>query len=269
MTTAQKEKARSVKVLASAAREMERAGATARAPIDKVVARAFVSGVEFLPVTEREHILKSFLTGLTTAIEEVSAPSDKVFVNPRTKRPSVVIAAHSRKAKKGPIASGSATIARDAEARRASIDESDKTRNAIIAQAYATRKHLADKGELLTSSELAMRLQVSRQAINQRVGTGSLFFLDGPNGVTYFPAFFADEKYDKRALRKIVLALNGQSGANKWLFLTSPRVSLGGLPPLDILAGKKPAARAGFGPGDRERIGVDTVLKAATAFAAE
>jgi hypothetical protein len=103
----------------------------------------------------------------------------------------------------------------------------------------------------------------------QRVGTGSLFFLEGPNGATYFPAFFADEKYEKRALRRVARALEGQSGANKWLFFTSPSVSLGGLTPLEILAGKKPGARAGFNAEERERIGMDSVLKAAAAFSEE
>ena len=265
MTTAQKEKARSAKVLVGAAREIERAGTTARASLEKMVARAFVSGVEFLPATERQHTLKSFLTGLTDAIREVSAPSDEVFVSRRATSRSVLDAAPSRKAGKWHAAE-TAGIDHGAAATAPLIDRS---RDAIFAEAYAARKVLADKGELLSSTELAKRLQVSRQAVNQRVGTGSLFFLDGPNGATYFPAFFADEKYDKRALRKVVLALDGQSGANKWLFFTSPRVSLGGLTPLDILAGKKPAARAGFGPGERERIGQDAVLKAATAFAAE
>src|ERR1700680_2359468 len=99
MTTAQKEKTRSAKVLVGAAKEIERAGTTAWASLEKMVARAFVSGVEFLPVTERQHTLKSFLTGLTDAIREVSAPSDEVIVSPRaTSRPPALDAAPSRKA---------------------------------------------------------------------------------------------------------------------------------------------------------------------------
>src|SRR6266702_6040113 len=178
MTTAQKEKARSAKVLVSAAREIERAGTTARASLEKMVTRAFVSGVEFLPATERQHTLKSFLTGLTDAIREVSAPSDEVIVRRRATSRSVLDAAPSRKTGKWHAAE-TAGIDHGPAATARLID---KSRDAIFAEAYAARKFLADKGELLSSTELAKRLQVSRQAVNQRVGTGSLFFLDGPNG---------------------------------------------------------------------------------------
>jgi hypothetical protein len=265
-TTAQRDKSRSAKVLMAAAREIEHTGMTARAPMDALIARAFVGGVALLPLTEREPTLKSLLAGLTKAIQEVAVPSDRVFIDPGMLRRRAALAASSRRTAQAPV---SETAGLESDTPSATGVESDKAREATFAQAYTARKRLADKGELLSSAELAQRLQVSRQAINQRVGTGSLFFLDGPGGATYFPAFFADEKYEKRALRKVVRALEGQSGANKWLFFTSPRVSLGGLTPLDILAGKKPGAHAGLNAEERERIGIDSVLKAAAAFSEE
>jgi hypothetical protein len=262
-TSAQREQARSAKVLVCTAREIEHARTTVRAPIDTLIARAFVGGVGFLPLTEREQTLKSLLAGLTKAIQEFSVPEDRVFIDPEIKnRPASALA---RKAVKTP-APESAARNHDTAGELAA---NDRASGPILVQAYTARKRLADSGELLSSAELAARLQVSRQAINQRVGTGSLFFLDGPNGATYFPAFFADDKYEKRALRKVVRALDGQSGANKWLFFTSARVSLGGLTPLDIIAGKKPAAHTGLSPEERGRIGLDSVLKAAAAFVEE
>jgi hypothetical protein len=264
-TTAQRDKTRSAKVLMAAAREIEHAGMTTRAPMDTLIARAFVGGVGFLPLTEREPTLQSLLAGLTKAIQEFAVPSDRVFIDPGLLSRRAALAASSQKTAKT-LATETAHL--DHETAGIAI-KSNRAHEAVFAQAYAARKRLADKGELLSSTELASRLQVSRQAINQRVGTGSLFFLEGPNGATYFPAFFADEKYEKRALGRITRALEGQSGANKWLFFTSPRVSLGGLTPLDILAGKKPGARAGFSAEERERIGMDSVLKAAAAFSEE
>jgi hypothetical protein len=267
MTTAQKDKARSARALLGAAREIERVGTTARVSLERIVTRAFVSGVEFLPATERQETLKSFLSGLNEAIKAVGMPGDQVLVSPRVNDQQVFDAPLSQKVGKRRAAE---TAASDRGTAAAAVAPTDKVRDKIFSEAYAARKVLADKGELLSATKLAERLQVSRQAVNQRVGTGSLFFLGGPNGTTYFPAFFADEKYDKRALRKVVLALEGQSGANKWLFFTSPRLSLAGLTPLDILSGKQPVARAGLGSAERrERVGLDAVLKAASAFAAE
>jgi hypothetical protein len=52
----------------------------------------------------------------------------------------------------------------------------------------------------------------------------------------YFPYFFADEKYPRRALEKVSKALGKLPGARKWQFFTTPRISLNGKTPLEALS---------------------------------
>ncbi|QEI07716.1 hypothetical protein FXN63_19130 [Pigmentiphaga aceris] len=134
-------------------------------------------------------------------------------------------------------------------------------------QTYARRRALVDKGELLTSADLIARVDITRQALSNRLAAGSIFYVDGGRNERYYPAFFADATLDTKAVRKVTKALGNLPGASKWLFFTSPRESLGDLTPLDVLAGKRPAAKPGYAAGELERIGLDTVLRAAAAAA--
>src|SRR5690606_20268878 len=107
----------------------------------------------------------------------------------------------------------------------------------MLREAYAQREQLAERGELLRTEQLAEQLGVSRQAISKRLQTGTLFYVDGPQGVRYYPSFFARANLDQSKLRMVSRALGGMSGASKWLFFTTPRVSLGELTPLQVLEG--------------------------------
>lgn len=134
-------------------------------------------------------------------------------------------------------------------------------------RAYAQRRALVEAGELLSSADLIKRVAISRQGLSNRLADGKIFYLDGGKNERYYPAFFADPNLDTKAVRKVTKALGDLPGASKWLFFTSPRESLGGLTPLDVLGGKRPAAKAGYAPGELERVGLDTVLKAAASVA--
>ncbi|MGF6812808.1 hypothetical protein OKW30_008025 [Paraburkholderia sp. Clong3] len=101
----------------------------------------------------------------------------------------------------------------------------------MFAEAMAARAKLAKEGRLLEPAEFIRRAGVTRQAINQRLKTGSLFTLDGPNGISYYPAFFVDESLDRRTVARASRALKALPGASKWAFFTNPRRSLGGLSP--------------------------------------
>lgn len=146
----------------------------------------------------------------------------------------------------------------------ASLDEAASTSSE---RAYAQRRALVEKGELLTSADLIARVGITRQALSNRLAAGNIFYVDGGRNERYYPAFFADADLDTKAVRKVTKALGDLPGASKWLFFTSPRESLGGLTPLDVLAGKRPRAKAGYASGELERVGLDTVLEAAAAAA--
>jgi len=150
---------------------------------------------------------------------------------------------------------------------RANDDDADGEGAPLSEHTYARRRALVDKGELLTSADLIERVDITRQALSNRLAAGSIFYVDGGRNERYYPAFFADASLDTKAVRKVTKALGDLPGASKWLFFTSPRESLGGLTPLEVLAGKRPAAKAGYASGELERVGLDTVLKAAIAAA--
>ena len=134
-------------------------------------------------------------------------------------------------------------------------------------RAYAQRRALVEKGELLSSADLIARVDITRQALSNRLAAGNIFYVDGGRNERYYPAFFADASLDTKAVRKVTKALGDLPGASKWLFFTSPRDSLGGLTPLEVLAGTRPAPKPGYAVGELERVGLDTVLKAAAAMA--
>jgi hypothetical protein len=149
----------------------------------------------------------------------------------------------------------------------ASVDPDDTTAP-LTEQTYARRRALVEKGELLTSADLIDRVGITRQALSNRLANDSIFYVDGGRNERYYPAFFADAALDTKAVRKVSKALGDLPGASKWMFFTSPRESLGGLTPLDVLAGKRPAAgKTGYATGELERVGLDTVLKAAASVA--
>lgn len=90
--------------------------------------------------------------------------------------------------------------------------------------------------ELLSSKELQDLLKISSQSISEAVQAGRLFALVGPSGENYYPAFFADEKYDRRSLEGVSQALGELPSAVKFHFFTSKFHSLGNMTPLNALA---------------------------------
>ena len=113
-----------------------------------------------------------------------------------------------------------------------------------------------------------MRSGLSRRAIHQQINSGSLFTVDGPEGVNYYPAFFADTKYDRAVVRRVARALKGLAGGSKWIFFTSPRLSLDGLTPLEVNSGAKPKRRDDGRAGGAS-VGLSAVLRAAAAYVEE
>ena len=135
-----------------------------------------------------------------------------------------------------------------------STSESVREGDALIAQASAksnaTVASRIANGEFLTSGELQRLLEIKRASISGAVKAGRMFAVVGPSGDNYYPAYFADESLDRRALEKVSKTLGALPALSKHHFFTA-RSTLLGATPLEAL-------RKGR---------VSDVLTAATAFA--
>lgn len=74
--------------------------------------------------------------------------------------------------------------------------------------------------ELVSKDEFIALLGGRRRWVNEALRAQRLFLLVAPSGVEYFPAFFADDRYDRRALGKVSQALNGLPSESKYHFFT-------------------------------------------------
>lgn len=92
-----------------------------------------------------------------------------------------------------------------------------------------------EHGALITRDELVTRLGGNRRWVNDAFKAGRLFSLQAPSGVDYFPSFFADSSYDRRALCRVAMVLALLPGPSKYHFLTSKSFTLG-MTPLQALA---------------------------------
>lgn len=113
--------------------------------------------------------------------------------------------------------------------------ENDDFMNQMRDQSLSARLNDIASKKLLTSGEIADRLHLKPAAVTAAVRSHRMFALAGPGG-KYYPAFFADEKYDRNVLEEICKALGEVSGGSKWEFFTGPRQSLNGKTPLDAVA---------------------------------
>lgn len=120
-------------------------------------------------------------------------------------------------------------------------------------QAVAQRASDVNKGLLLSTGELASRLEVSVQALHHARKAKRMFALQGPRGDLVYPSFFADRKLDRKNLEAVSKALGDLPGAAKFEFFMAPRLSLDEMTPLEMLKKGK----------------VEPVLAAARAFAEE
>lgn len=93
--------------------------------------------------------------------------------------------------------------------------------------------------ELLTSAELQAALGISRQSISTAVNDRRFFAILGPAGKNYYPAFYADSRYDRKAIERVSKRLGSLPGAVKYHFFTSKSHQLEGKTPLEALADGK------------------------------
>jgi hypothetical protein len=107
----------------------------------------------------------------------------------------------------------------------------------------ATFDSLRASGALLETEAFLERSGWSREALDNAVAAHHLFRI-AVGGVSAYPAFYLDTRYDRRELESVIELLGDLPGGSKWLFFTKPKASLSA-----PLAGSPTArARAGEAP---------------------
>jgi hypothetical protein len=92
-----------------------------------------------------------------------------------------------------------------------------------------------DRGELITRDVLVTRLGGSHRWVNDALKAERIFSLQAPSGEDYFPSFFADSSYDRRALGRVSKVLALLPGPSKYYFFINKSFMLG-MTPLKALS---------------------------------
>jgi hypothetical protein len=266
MPASAKPKSETARLLMRAAKELERTGARTPGAIRKTVASVVRADIGHLTGRQQKAYVHSVAMGFDDALLTPSRAT--TFVNPHQKKAPVILRGATPASRAGTRLPLEAAQQPGKRTTSAQSETAQVARDAVFSEAMAARAKLAKEGKLLESGQFQSASGVSRQAIHQQTRTGSLFSVDGPQGVSYYPAFFVDTKYDRSAVRRVARAIKDLPGGSKWVFFTTPRLSLGGLTPLEVLSGARPKRRAGE-EGIASKIDVSAVLRAAVAYAEE
>lgn len=98
-----------------------------------------------------------------------------------------------------------------------------------------TLQALIAKRELLDPAAFAESLGWTRQALSKALAANRVFFVE--HGRTrYYPAFYADSRYERRQLEAVTKLLGHLPGGAKLQFFLNPRGSLSKATPLQALA---------------------------------
>lgn len=116
-----------------------------------------------------------------------------------------------------------------------SIREGEKFMAKMRRASEATLLSRIERGELVTEDELITRLEGNRWWVRNALKAARLFSLQAPSGVDYFPSFFADSTYDRRAVGRVSKVLALLPGPSKYQFFTTESFTLG-MTPLQALA---------------------------------
>lgn len=108
------------------------------------------------------------------------------------------------------------------------------------------------RGELITREALILRLGGDSRWLNTALKAERVFSLPTPSGIEFFPSFFADASYDRRALGKVAQALAGLPGPSKYYFFTTKSFTLGTTPLRALAEGRaKDVLRCAVGFSER------------------
>jgi hypothetical protein len=131
-------------------------------------------------------------------------------------------------------------IAQERSGEPMSNEQSVKEGNGFIVQmgldSTAALRERIEHNDLILSKEIQEKLGISRQSVSSAIKDGRLFAIVGPSGTNYYPAFYADSKYDRRAIERVSKQLGALPATVKYHFFTTKAFSLGSKTPLDALA---------------------------------
>lgn len=96
-------------------------------------------------------------------------------------------------------------------------------------------------GELISTTDLAKKLGISRQALNKGQKSGRYFALQSGRSDDYYPAFFADLKLRNNGLFDVMDILHEVGPWERLMFVSSPSFRLGRRSPLEALREGRPA----------------------------
>jgi hypothetical protein len=143
------------------------------------------------------------------------------------------------------------TLERTIQRIRQRIEAAAPTGSQFPEAARAT-KAMVSRKELLESAQFADALGWTRQALSKALAARRVFFIDH-EGARYFPAFYADPRYERRQLEAVTKLLGDLPGGSKLQFFLNARGSLAKLTPLEaLLKGQLAAVKAaaeGFAQG--------------------
>ncbi|MHB9839711.1 hypothetical protein Q8F57_033360 [Paraburkholderia terrae] len=125
-------------------------------------------------------------------------------------------------------------IVRDAYVEAGEDVGGDILRAHLWQQALDARRDMVASGELLTSTEFKKRIGVSEKRLARLVEEGSLFRVD-VDETEYFPALLVDPLLNRKRLQTICRIIVPAEPMSRLGFLSSPRGSLGGRRPVDML----------------------------------
>lgn len=94
------------------------------------------------------------------------------------------------------------------------------------------QRELIATEQLVCEKDLLATIELSRQGLAAAVRAGRMFFFEC-DGEKYYPAFFAVAAPVRRRLGRVVKTLKGCASLEQWLFLTTPKSSLGRSTPIE------------------------------------
>jgi hypothetical protein len=106
-------------------------------------------------------------------------------------------------------------------AERLRCEAQEKLRKWLVTDQETILRKIKSK-ELLTLSDFQKSRGVSKRSVNTAVAWGRIFSITGPDGLDYYPAFFADSRdYIRQCLAKVCQVLGDIPAFAKYQFLTT------------------------------------------------
>jgi len=98
---------------------------------------------------------------------------------------------------------------------------------------------LVDNGTLIRDDEFLKRTGMSKAALVEKLASREIFEMPQEvhylGGDSYIPAFFADHRFDTKALYAVSGSLGACNGVQKFRFFTTAAESLGNRTPLELI----------------------------------